>query len=134
MPRPVNNFQLTGTLCKDPEVTVIDRGGKPLKIAKFSLAFDWWHGKRLQKAWFFDFVCFGYTADAAEKFLKKGKRILVTQAYIEPQAYEGKDGIKRKKWSIVADDFVLLGYNDKVEGKAVDDVMEELVDDDEIPY
>ena len=134
MPKPINNFQITGTLCKDPEIIIKEKAGKPLKLAKYTIAFDWWHGKRLPKPWYFDIVSFGYAADSVQKFLKKGKRILITEAYVEVRVYDGADGKKHKGWSIIAEDFVLLGYNDKTEGKDFDEVMQELVDDEEIPY
>ena len=133
MPRPVNNLQLSGTLTRDPQVTILDKNGKPLKIVKFTLAFDWWHGKKLKPAWFFDCVSFGYSAEAAEKYLQKGKRILVTSSYIEPRVYEGKDGTKRKAWSIIVDDFIMIGYNDKTEGQSIDEVMQEITEEEEIP-
>jgi len=134
MPRPVNSIQITGTLTDIPKVTVVDKDDKPLKIVNFSIAFDWWHGKKLPKAWFFNCTAFGYAADAAEKFLNKGKRIMITDAYLQPSTYMGKDGTKKKDFKIIVNDFMLLAYNEKADGAEVDAVMKELDDVDEVPY
>ena len=133
MPKPVNSIKMTGTLVKDPEITVSNKNDKPLKIASFTIAFDWLHGRKLSPAWFFDCVAFAYAADAVEKFLQKGKRILITEGYLQQQKWKNKEGKNMTSHKIVVEDFFLLDYNKTIEGKSIEAIAEQITDDD-IPY
>jgi single-strand DNA-binding protein len=134
MPKPINKIQIAGTLTADPKITLIQKGNKPLKIANFAIAFDWWH-KKLSPAWFFNCTAFGYTADACEKFLAKGKRIIITDAYLQQNKYKAKDGSTKLEYKIMVDDFVMLGYNKTQEGQDLESAIEEIGGEeiDEIP-
>lgn len=134
MPRPVNKIQITGTLTMDPKMYVVEKGAKPLKVVNFPIVFDWWHGKKLEKPWYFNCVGFGYTADSAEKFLRKGSKIIITEGYLQPNKYQAKDGSWKESIKIVVDDFNMLGYNKNQTGKDIDEVAQELEDVDEVPY
>lgn len=135
MPRPVNRLQITGNLTDDPKITVINKGEKPITFATFSLAFDWWNGHKLSPAWFFNCVAFGHAAMAAEKFLKKGYKIIVTDSYIQQDKYVAKDGTKKSAIKIVVNDFNLLALNKSVEGKDIDAIEEQMADDiDDQPF
>lgn len=134
MPRPVNKIQITGTLTVDPKVYIAEKGSKPLKIANFPIVFDWWHGKKLASPWYFNCVAFAYTADAVEKFLRKGSHVVITEGFLQPNKYQAKDGSWKESIKIVVEDFLMVGYNKEQEGKDVDEVMKELDDVDEIPY
>lgn len=134
MPRPVNNLQITGTLTMDPKVYMIEKGSKPLKIANFPIAFDWWNGKKINPPWYFNCVAFAYTADSVEKFLRKGSHIVITKSSIQPNKYKAKDGSLKESIKIVVDDFLMVGYNKDHVGKDIDEVAQELEDVDEVPY
>lgn len=134
MPRPVNNLQITGTLTSDPKCLVITKGEKPIRLATWTLAFDWWNGHRLNPAWYFNCVSFGYAAIAAEKFLKKGQRIIITESYIQQDKYTSKSGINMNTVKIVVNDFVLVAYNKETAGETIEAVAEQLEDVDEVPY
>ena len=129
MPRPVNSFQITGTLVADPKMSVFEKEGKPIKIANFSIAFDWWNGKKLSPSWYFNCTSFGYAAESAEKFLSKGKKILITDSYLQQNKYTDKNGVARKDYKIIVNDYILVGYNTQSQGKDVDAIVEELSED-----
>lgn len=134
MPRPVNNIQLTGTLTADPKMSVVDRGNKVLKIANYSIAFDWWNGHKLTPAWFFNCASFGYAAEATEKFLSKGKKILITDAFLQQDKYKDKNAVVRKDFKIIVNDFILVGNNNQTQGKDMDAIISEVSDDlEDIP-
>ena len=133
MPRPVNRLQITGNATFDPKVLMIEKDGKPLKIANFSIAFDWWHGKKLSAPWYFNCVAFGYTAENVEKYIRKGYRVMITDSYIQPNKYKAKDGTTKETIKIMVNDFVMLGYNNDATAKETDEIVEEMTDD-EIPY
>lgn len=133
MPRPVNRLQITGNATLDPKVLMIEKDGKPLKIANFSIAFDWWHGKKLPAPWYFNCVAFGYTAENVEKYIRKGYRVMITDSYIQPNKYKTKDGTTKETIKIMVNDFVMLGYNNDATAKETDEMVEEMTDD-EIPY
>ena len=133
MPRPVNKLQITGNATLDPKVLMSDKDGKPLKIANFSIVFDWWHGKKLLAPWYFNCVAFGYTAENVEKYIRKGYRVMITDSYIQPNKYKTKDGTIKETIKIMVNDFVMLGYNNDATAKETDEMVEEMTDD-EIPY
>lgn len=134
MPRPVNQLQIMGNLTADPKITLINKGEKPLKLATWSIAFDWWNGHKLNPAWFFNCVSFGHAANAAEKYLKKGQKIIITDSYIQQDKYTDKTGRNCNTVKIVVNDFSLLAPNKITDGTDIDAVAQELADVDEVPY
>jgi single-strand DNA-binding protein len=53
-------------------------------------------------------VAWGKLGEQAGEFLKKGKLVFV-EGRMQTREYEGKDGIKRKTFEIVASTFRMLG-------------------------
>lgn len=134
MPRPVNQIRISGTATVDPKISVLEREGKPLKLANFAIAFDWWHGKKLTPAWFFNCTSFGYTADAVEKFIRKGSKILITDGYVQPNKYQAKDGTWKQTVKIMVEDFIMVGYNKEADSPIDTALEQEVIDIDEVPY
>lgn len=86
----MNIAALMGRLTKDPDV----RYNGDIAVARFTLAVDrrpTKDGKR--EADFISCVCFGKTAEFAEKFLKQGTKIAV-QGRIQTGSYEKQDGTR----------------------------------------
>ena len=71
----MNKVLLCGRLTKDPDVRY-SQGENAMAIARYSLAVDR-RGKD-KEADFINCVCFGKTAEFAEKYLKKGMKILIS--------------------------------------------------------
>lgn len=87
----MNKIILMGRLTRDPEVRYIQRDNTP--VARYSLAVD----KKYKRedgitADFFQLVAFGKAAEFAEKYLRKGVKILVS-GRVQTGTYE-KDGMK----------------------------------------
>lgn len=92
----LNKCVLCGRICKDPEVRFGDT-----MVAKYSLAVDRKYSKDKETD-FINCVCFGKTAEFAEKYLKKGTKILIV-GRIQTGSYE-KDGKKVYTTDIVVEE------------------------------
>ena len=83
----MNKVILMGRLTKDPEV----RTSGETKVSRYTLAVDRRFSKDEQTD-FINIVCFGKSAEFAEKYFKKGMKVLVT-GRIQTGSYE-KEGQK----------------------------------------
>ena len=87
----MNKVILMGRLTRDPEVRY-SQGANATAVARYSLAVD----RRFKRegeptADFINCVSFGKTAEFAEKYLRKGTKILL-EGEIRNNNYTGKDG------------------------------------------
>ena len=88
----INKVILLGRLCKDPEIRYT-AGAESKAVAKFSLAVDRAFKKEgEQSADFINCVAFGKSAEFAEKYFRKGQKILVEGRW-QTGSYE-KNGAK----------------------------------------
>lgn len=95
----MNKTILMGRLCKDPEM----RDGET-KVARYSLAVDRKYSKGEDKQTdFINIVAFGKSAEFAEKYFKKGMKVLIT-GRIQTGSYTNKDGQKVNTFDVVAED------------------------------
>ena len=86
----LNKIFLMGRLTRDPEM----RGDGTSLVARYTLAVDRRFKKEGQaEADFINCVCFGKSAEFAEKYLKKGTKIVVT-GRIQTGSYTDKDNKK----------------------------------------
>lgn len=91
----MNKVILMGRLTRDPEVRYsqgTNSRGESTAIARYSLAVD----RRFKRdgepdADFFNCTCFGRNAEFAEKYLRKGIKILVT-GRIQNDNYQNREG------------------------------------------
>ncbi len=83
----MNRVILMGRLVRDPDIRTTQAGNP---MARMVLAVDRWKKDQQQTADFPLLVAFGYTAEFAEKYLEKGKKILV-EGRLQTGSYE-KDG------------------------------------------
>lgn len=102
-----NSVQLIGRLGKDPEVKVFGENKK----ASFSLAttdsYKNQSGDKITDTQWHNIVIWGKLADVAEKYLKKGKEIVV-EGRLEHRSYE-VSGEKKYITEIVVNDLVMVG-------------------------
>ena len=90
----MNKVILMGRLARDPEVRY-SQGENAMAIARYTLAVDR-IGKKAegeQTADFINIVAFGKAGEFAEKYLKKGTKVLVT-GRIQTGSYTNKEGVK----------------------------------------
>ena len=94
-----NKVFLCGRATKDAEVR-----GDETKVARYSLAVDRKYSKGEDKQTdFINIVCFGKSAEFAEKYIKKGTKMIVT-GRIQTGSYTNKDGQKVNTFDVVAEE------------------------------
>lgn len=87
----MNVVILMGRLTRDPEIRY-SGGENRMAIARYSLAVD----RRFKRdgqptADFFNCVCFGRSAEFAERYLRQGTKVVV-QGRLQNDNYQGQDG------------------------------------------
>ena len=101
----MNKAILCGRLTKDPDVRY-SQGAEPQAIARYTLAVDR-RGRGTkegeQAADFISCVAFGKAGEFAEKYLKKGIKMIVT-GRIQTGSYTNKEGVKVYTTDIVVED------------------------------
>src|SRR5271154_1671509 len=102
---PDNSITLVGTLGRDPELRFTPTGQA---TATFSLAVNRrWQNKQTQeweeKVSWFDIVAWREMAENVGESLVRGSRIIVT-GRLEQRSWETKEGEKRHKVEVVADE------------------------------
>nr|WP_297765606.1 single-stranded DNA-binding protein [uncultured Butyrivibrio sp.] len=100
----MNKVILMGRLVRDPEVRYT-QSETATAIARYSLAVDrrFKSTNDQQTADFINIVAFGKAGEFAEKYLKKGTKVVVT-GRIQTGSYTNKDGQKVYTTDVVAED------------------------------
>ncbi len=101
----MNKVIIMGRLTRDPEVRYSGDGQDAMCIARYTLAVDRRGAKKEgeQNADFINVVSFGKSGEFAEKYLKKGTKLVVT-GRIQTGSYTNKDGVKVYTTDVVAED------------------------------
>lgn len=125
----MNLVILMGRLTKDPEIR-ISQGGD-VTIGTFSIAVD----RRLKKdvTDFFNCVTFNKNAEFAEKYLRKGTKIVV-EGEIQIDKYE-KDGVTKYATKIIAN-HIEFAESKKTNEETKEEKQEEgfMMIDEEVPF
>ena len=95
----MNKFIGIGRLCKDVETRIAATKDGDITIARYTIAIDR-KGKK-DETDFISCVCFGKTAEFAEKYLAKGMKVAI-EGRIQTGSYE-KDGRKVYTTDIVVE-------------------------------
>ena len=99
----MNKVELMGRLARDPEVRY-SQGENPTAIAKYTLAVDRRFKKdNEQSADFISITAFGKAGEFAEKYLKKGTKVIVI-GRIQTGSYTNKDGVKVYTTDVIAEE------------------------------
>jgi single-strand DNA-binding protein len=111
--RNYNLIVIEGNLTRDPEFTYTQKSNTPM--LRFSIANNYStidnHGQKVEEVSFFDITAFGTLAEISSKYLKKGKRVIVTGKI---RQYRWNDGEQRKsKMKILADDISFVSSGKK---------------------
>lgn len=108
-----NVVHLVGHLGANPEVKVASNGKK---VAKFSLAtnesFTNAKGEKKEETTWHNLIAFEKTAELAEKYLKKGKEVMI-QGKISNRNYEDANGVKKYISEIIIDEMLFLNSGNK---------------------
>jgi single-strand DNA-binding protein len=105
----LNKVLLIGNLGRDPELKATPSGQS---VARFSVATtETWKnqsGEKQSKTEWHNIVVWGKQAEIAEKYLRKGKQVMI-EGRIQYREYTGQDGVKKTACDIRCDNFVMLG-------------------------
>ena len=100
----MNNHTIHGRLVRDPELTPRKNSDSSDRV-NFTVAVDRRFG---DEADFIDCVAFGKTAELIDKWMQKGREIIVWgEGHIN--SYTDRNGVKRKSYSIFVDGFDFCG-------------------------
>lgn len=101
----MNKVILMGRLTRDPDVRYT-QGDNAMAIARYTLAVDRRFNRNNtdeQNADFIGCVAFGRAGEFAEKYLRKGTKVVVT-GRIQTGSYTNKDGVKVYTTDVVVED------------------------------
>lgn len=106
MSKSVNKVVLLGNVGRDPEIS-FSAGGA---IANLSLATN--ERRKVSEKWedfaeWHNVVFFGRAAEIVREYVRKGSKILI-EGRLRTRSWDGKDGVRRYKTEIVAQDLVLI--------------------------
>jgi single-strand DNA-binding protein len=105
----LNKVMLIGNLGRDPELKMTPSGQA---LARFSVATtETWknpQGEKQTKTEWHNIVVWGKQAEIAEKYLRKGKQVLI-EGRIQYREYTDQAGVKKTACDIRCDNFVMLG-------------------------
>ncbi len=120
---------LLGRIAKEIEIKQTQTG---LSVAHMVLAVDRPKRKDAQDgqptADFLNLTAFGNTAEFAQKYLSKGRQVLV-QGRIQTSTYDAQDGTKRWRTDIIVDRLEFADSRPKNEG-----FVQKQTDDEDIPF
>jgi single-strand DNA-binding protein len=109
MAEGLNRVMLLGNLGADPELRMTNGGQAVLKIRLATSETYLDRNKvRQERTEWHSVVVWGKRAEALAKFLTKGSRIFV-EGGIRTSSYDDKDGNKRYKTEVVANNIILSG-------------------------
>ena len=93
-----------GRLTKDPTINH-SQGENAMTIARYTLAVDRRGAKKddAQTADFINIVAFGKSGEFAEKYLKKGTKVVIS-GHIQTGSYTNKDGVKVYTTDVVVEE------------------------------
>ncbi|PJE57972.1 MAG: single-stranded DNA-binding protein [Candidatus Portnoybacteria bacterium CG10_big_fil_rev_8_21_14_0_10_36_7] len=98
-----NKAIILGNLTRDPEVRTLPSGQS---IATFGIAtnriYNDAQGNRQQAVEFHNIVVFGKLADICQRYLNKGKMVLI-EGRIQTRTWQAQDGGKRSRTEIIAE-------------------------------
>ena len=120
----MNSVELIGRLTRDPEVRYTSKDNKA--VVTFTLAVD--DGK--EETDFPRVKVFGNTAEACEKYLRKGRQVGV-QGKLKTGSYKNKDGVTVYTTDVIANrvDFLAKAEEPK---QPTQEAFEEI--DEDVPF
>lgn len=124
MAKNLNRVFLVGNLCADPEMKATTSG---TTLCKFRIANNRDYGEK-KHVNFFSCTAFGKLAEVCQKYLAKGRQVLV-EGTVDLRQYE-KDGDKRTATEITCNEVHFLGGGNSDNAPATTSD----VDDAEIPF
>lgn len=95
----MNSVKLSGRLTRDPELKQTPAG---VPVASFTLAVDRKFNR--DEADFIPITAWRKTAEFVAKYFHKGQRVIISEGRIRVTPYTDRDGNKRTRFEVVADE------------------------------
>lgn len=95
----MNSVKLSGRLMRDPELKQTPAG---VPVASFTLAVDRKFNR--DEADFIPITAWRKTAEFVAKYFHKGQRVIISEGRIRVTLYTDRDGNKRTRFEVVADE------------------------------
>lgn len=105
----LNKVMIIGRLTRDPELRTTPTG---INVCTLGLATNFIYtnqqsGQKVEQVEYHNVVLWRKLAEIAHQYLKKGRRIYV-EGRLQTRSWDGKDGVKRSRTEIVADNMIML--------------------------
>ncbi len=112
-----NRIILVGNLTRDPELRYMPNGGAVCSTGiATNRKFKKQDGTLGEEVCFVDITFFGRTAEVANQYLKRGKKILV-EGRLKLDQWTDQNGGKRSKHSVVVDSMQMLDSKNSNDGE-----------------
>lgn len=132
----LNKVILIGRLGRDPEMRYMANGEA---VCNFSVATsESWkdkNGQRQEATEWHNVTMYRKLAEIAGQYLRKGSQVYL-EGRIQSRKYQGKDGIERTAYEIIANEMKMLGGNAQVPAQKPQPAQEQAQDDisDDVPF
>ncbi len=111
-----NRIILVGNLTRDPELRYMPNGGAVCTTGiATNRKFKKQDGSQGEEVCFVDITFFGRTAEVANQYLRRGKKILV-EGRLKLDQWTDQNGGKRSKHSVVVDNMQMLDSKNSNDG------------------
>ena len=106
----LNKVQIIGRLTRDPELRATPSG---VNVCQIGVATSYVYtnqgtGQKVEQTEFHNVVLWRKLGEIANQYLKKGNQIYI-EGRLQTRSWDGKDGQKRNRTEIVADNMIMLG-------------------------
>jgi single-strand DNA-binding protein len=105
----LNKVMIIGRLTRDPELRTTPGGAS---VCQIGLATNFVYtnqqsGQKVEQVEYHNVVLWRKLAEIANQYLKKGRRVYI-EGRLQTRSWDGKDGVKRSRTEIVADNMIML--------------------------
>ncbi len=105
----LNKAMIIGRLTRDPELRTTPNG---VSVCQLGLATNYVYtsqqtNQKVEQVEFHNVVLWRKLAEIANQYLKKGRRVYI-EGRLQTRSWEGKDGVKRSRTEIIADNMIML--------------------------
>jgi single-strand DNA-binding protein len=105
----LNKVMIIGRLTRDPELRTTPNGAS---VCQLGLATNFVYtnqatGQKVEQVEYHNVVLWRKLAEIANQYLKKGRRVYI-EGRLATRSWDGKDGQKRSRTEIVADNMIML--------------------------
>jgi len=109
MARGLNKVMVIGDVGRDPEMRYTP-SGRPVTSFSVVTSRNWTNseGERREETEWFNVVAWGNLAEICKQYLRKGQQVYV-EGRLQTRSWEDREGRKRFRTELVANEMILLG-------------------------